>query len=376
MRRERAGEKVYKLYFGESNLPTPEFIKRAAEKALRDGCTYYTPNAGLFSLREQLARYYASHHGVALDPDTEIVVTASGVQALNNAIRCTLDPGDEAILLTPAWPNAGAIALLSNAVIKQYPQPLVSGRYGIDFDALESLITPKTRLLIYTSPSNPLGWIATDADQERLLDLARRYDLWLLADEVYERLYYPDPAEALGTPVPSILRKAGRDDAVIVTQSFSKSYCMTGWRLGWIVARADLAQRAVQLNEFIVSCPAHFVQRAAEAALEWGDRSIVEFLTKLKANRDLCVDALSQMRGVTVPRPDGAFYVFPRVEAARDSFTFCRRMLEETGVGTAPGVAFGSGGEGSVRLCYAADRSVLKPALEKMDSFIKEKAAR
>src|SRR5450432_2495503 len=224
---------VIKLYFGESNLPTPEYIKRAAQKAMADGFTYYTENAGMPSTRKALARHYSELHGVEIDPAREIVVTASGVQALNVAIRCLLDPGDEALVLTPAWPNGSAIVTMANAVVKQIPQPLVGDKYEIDFDALEAAVTPRTRLLLYTSPSNPLGWVATERDQERLLEFTRRHGLWLMADEVYERLYYAPGCNA----VPTILTKATREDAVIVVQSFSKTYCMTGWRLGWIVAR-------------------------------------------------------------------------------------------------------------------------------------------
>lgn len=373
MRMEAAGETVHKLYFGESNLPTPEFIKRAAAKALRDGATYYTSNAGLLSLRERLAQYYQRHHRVSLNPTSEIVVTTSGVQALNVGIRCTLNPGDEAIVLTPAWPNGSAIVEMANATVRQYAQPLIGDRYGIDFDALEAMVTPRTKLLLYTSPSNPLGWVATEQDQERLLELARRKGLWLMADEVYERLYYPEGAP-LGTPVPSILRKATRDDPVIVVQSFSKSYCMTGWRLGWLIAREDLAKKAAQLNEFIVSCPVHFVQKAAEAALDWGEEAIVEFLVRLKESRNLTVQALKQIPGWTIPQPEGAFYLFPRVSDLGNSFEFCARVLEETGVGLAPGVAFGAGGEGSVRICYASEPAVIEPALEKLDSYIRRKA--
>jgi len=369
MRMQQAGETIYKLYFGESNLPTPEFIKRAAEKALRDGKTYYTSNAGIPALRESLAQYYDKHHGVTLDPSSEIVVTSSGVQALSVAIRCTLDPGDEAIVLTPAWPNGSAIVQMSNAVVRQYAQPLMGNRYGIDFNALESMITSRTRLLLYTSPSNPLGWVATESDQDRLLELARRRNLWLMADEVYERLYYPE-GKPLGTPVPSILRKATREDALIVVQSFSKSYCMTGWRLGWIVARKDLAAKVTQLNEFMVSCAAHFTQSAGQAALDWGERSIADFLASLKANRDFCMAKLAAIPGVTLPRPDGAFYLFPKIANLTDSFEFCRRALQETGVGLAPGVAFGAGGEGNIRLCYAAERSVLELALDRLAHFV------
>src|SRR5437016_4127085 len=215
---------VLKLYFGESNLPTPEYIKRAAQKAMADGFTFYTENAGLPSLRKALARYYQDLHGVALDPASEIVVTASGVQALNLGIRCVLDPGDEALVLTPAWPNGASNVAMANAVPVEIPQPLAGDRYQIDLAALQATVTPRTRLLLYTSPSNPLGWVATIEEQQKLLDFARRHGLWLIADEVYDRLYYS--GARLGDPVPSILRKATREDAVMVIHSFSKSYCM------------------------------------------------------------------------------------------------------------------------------------------------------
>src|ERR1700719_1410565 len=278
---------VLKLYFGESNLPTPEFIKRAAQKAMADGFTFYTENAGLPSLRKALARYYQELQGVELDPNGEIVITASGVQALNVGIRCVLDPGDEALVLTPAWPNGSSIIGMANAVARQIPQPLCGDRYAIDFDALERAVNPRTRLLLYTSPSNPLGWVASVDDQRRLLEFCRRHGLWLLADEVYDRLYYA--GAQLGEPVPSILRLATRDDAVLVVHSFSKSYCMTGWRVGWVIARRDLAQKA------------------AEIALSAGEEELVRMLGRLKANRDFCIEALRRMPGVTVPEPDGAF---------------------------------------------------------------------
>ena len=362
-------EGVLRLYFGESNLPTPDYIKRAAQKAMADGYTFYTENAGLPSTRKALARYYGEKQVVELDPANEIVITASGVQALHLAIRCVLDPGDEALVLTPAWPNGSSIVAMCNATPVELAQPLRGDRYAVDFDALEAAVTPRTRLLIYTSPSNPLGWVATEDDQQRLLDFGRRHRLWLLADEVYERLYYPESGG--NPPAPSILRKATRDDAVIVAQSFSKSYCMTGWRLGWIVARKDLVARATMLNEFMVSHAPSFTQRAGETALLWGEQILAEMHAGYRANRDFCLAALRSIRGVTIPKPDGAFYLFPRIDGLKDSFGFCKRLLLETKVGLAPGVAFGAGGEGSVRICYAAERSILEPAMERLAAFMR-----
>jgi len=361
-------EGVLKLYFGESSIPTPEYIKRAASKALEEGYTFYTENAGLPGLRQDLAEYYRRLQDVALDWRFEIVVTASGVQALNVGIRCVLNPGDEALVLTPAWPNASAIIRMDNATPVEIPLVLRGGRYTIDFDVLRAAVTPRTRLLVCTSPSNPLGWVATEDEQEQLLEFARRRDLWLLADEVYERLYYRSPE--LGVPAPSILHKATRSDAVMVAQSFSKTYCMTGWRLGWLVARRDVGERATQLNEFIVSHAPSFIQRAAQTALAHGEGELRQMLIRLKENRDFCLAALRQMPGVTVPSPDGAFYVFPRIDGLTDSFAFCWKLLQETKVGMAPGVAFGAGGEGSVRICYAAERTILEPAMERLARFL------
>ena len=360
---------VLKLYFGESNIPTPDYIKRAAQKAMADGFTFYTENAGLPSLRKALARYYQELHGVELDPAAEFVITASGVQALNLGIRCVIDPGDEALVLTPAWPNGASNVALANGVALEIPQPLIGDRYHVDFTALEAAVTPRTRMLLYTSPSNPLGWVATVDDQRRLLDFARRHKLWLMADEVYERLNYTGAKPT--TPAPSILKLATRDDAVMVVQSFSKAYCMTGWRLGWLVARRDLAARATQLNEFVVSHAPSFSQRAGETALLWGENALCEMLIRLRENRDFCLNALAKMPGVTVPTPDGAFYLFPKIAGATDSFDFCKRLLMDTKVGLAPGVAFGAGGEGSVRICYAAERPILEDAMSRLAMFLK-----
>jgi aspartate/methionine/tyrosine aminotransferase len=359
---------VLKLYFGESNIPTPDYIKRAAARALEEGYTFYTENAGLPGLRQDLADYYRRVQDVDLDPRSEIVVTASGVQALNVTIRCVLNPGDEALVLTPAWPNAAANIWMDNAIPMEIPLLLRGDRYAVDFDSLEAAVTPRARLLVYTSPSNPLGWVATEDEQEELLEFARRHNLWLLADEVYERLYYR--GVELGVPAPSILRKANRDDAVIVAQSFSKTYCMTGWRIGWLVARRDVGEKATQLNEFIISHPASFIQRAAQAALAQGEEELKRMLARLKENRDFCLAALREMPGITVPSPDGAFYLFPKIEGLADSFAFCRKLLEETHVGLAPGVAFGTGGEGSVRICYAAERRILEQAMERLARFL------
>jgi aspartate/methionine/tyrosine aminotransferase len=249
----------------------------------------------------------------------------------------------------------------------EFPLTVHGGRYAIDFDALEAAVTARTRLLLVTTPSNPLGWAATDDELRRLLEFTRRHGLWLLSDEVYDRIWYGSEEPA---PVaPSMLRFATRDDAVMVVQSFSKSYRMTGWRLGWLVARADLATKLGDLNEFMISHATSFIQKAGEVALAGGESEIAAMNAMLRRNRALCLEAFSSMPGVSLPSPEGAFYVFPRMEGLDDSFLFCARLLEEEKVGLAPGVAFGMGGEGCVRLCYAVETPMLEEALGRVTRF-------
>jgi hypothetical protein len=360
-------EGVLKLHFGESNRPTPDFIKAAAARALEEGYTFYTENAGLPGLRQAVAAKYAELHEVTLDPLGEVLITASGVQALNVAIRCVLDPGDEAVVLTPNWPNAVAIVHLYAGQAREVPLAWDGRRHGLDLSAVEAALSPRTRLLVYASPSNPLGWVARPDEQRALLDLCRRRGLWLLADEVYERIYFA------ATAAPSILRLCGREDAVIVVQSFSKSYCMTGWRLGWLVARRDLVQKAAQLNEFIVSHAPSMVQRAGEAALRDGESFVRGMAAEVRRRVRFCHDALRRMPGVTVAPPEGSFYLFPRIAGLTDSFAFARALLREARVAVAPGSAFGAGGEGAIRICCAADESVLEPAMERFRKFLERR---
>ncbi|MCB0094543.1 MAG: pyridoxal phosphate-dependent aminotransferase [Caldilineaceae bacterium] len=364
-------EGVLRLQFGESTMPTPQYIKDAVVQAIAEDQTFYSENAGLPSLRAAIAAKYAQLHGVQLDPMREVMVTASGVQALNVGIRCVIEPGDEALILSPNWPNSTEIVRMFGA--QPVEIPLVTGvdargveRFQIDFASLEAAVTARTRLLVYTSPSNPLGWVATVADQQGLLEFCRRHKLWLLADEVYERLYYGTDTDV----APSILRLCTREDAVFVAQSFSKSYCMTGWRLGWLVGRADMIQKAAQLNEFVVSHAATFVQRAGEAALSRGDDEVRERTLLFRERMLYCYEALSSVAGIAIPKPEGAFYLFPRIDGLDDSFAFALALLKAEKVAVAPGVAFGNGGEGAFRICYAPDMSVLEPAMERIVRFV------
>ena len=358
-------EGVLKLHFGESNLPTPQFVKDALARAVNDGQTYYSENGGLPALRGALADKIAELHGVVIDPAQEIVVTVGGLQALNVTIRCTLNPGDEALILTPIWPNGGEIVKLYGATPVEVPFIYDGTRFTPDLAAMEAAVTPRTKLLLYTSPSNPLGWVATIEEQTALLNFARRHGLWLLADEVYERLDYARTGVA-----PSLLRLANRDDAVIVVNSFSKAYCMTGWRLGWAVSRRDLIARDTPINEFIISHAATMIQYAGIAALRLGEDEVNGLVEQLHERMAFCASALSETKGVTLPKPEGAFYLFPAVSGLDDSFEFAVNLLKQERVAVAPGSAFGAGGEGSLRLCFASDMSVLEPAMERLCRFI------
>jgi aspartate aminotransferase len=355
---------VLKLQFGESTLATPAYIKDALQEAVAEGYTFYSENRGLPSLRATLAAQIALLHNVAIDPADEILVTASGTQALNVSIRCTVDPGDEAIVLTPNWPNGAEIVRMFGATPVEAPYCSVNGRWALDREAITQALTPRTRLLIYTSPSNPLGWVASVEEQQWLLDFCREHGLWLLADEVYERLYFGGPV------APSILRLCRRDDAVIVVQSFSKTYCMTGWRLGWVVSRRDLVQKGTSLNEFIVSHAATMTQRAGEAALRLGEDDVASMVETLQERLEFCYQALQSVDGVNLAKPQGAFYLFPRLEGLQDSYAFALRLLQEEKVAVAPGVAFGAGGTDAVRICFAPDMNVLEPAMERICRFI------
>lgn len=357
-------EGVLRLQFGESTLPTPDYIVAAVNRAIADGYTFYTENAGLPSLRAAIAAKYAQLHQVEIDPAREVLISASGVQALNVSIRCVIDHGDEALVLSPNWPNGSAIVEMFGARAREIPLIRQGSRFTIDFDALTAALTPRTRMLLYTSPSNPLGWVATVAEQQALLDFCRAHNLWLLADEVYERLYYGGPV------APSILRLCSRGDAVIVVQSFSKSYRMTGWRLGWVVGRADLIAKASQLNEFIVSHAPSMIQKAGEVALAQGDDEISGMVEMFHDRMSFCSQALSAVGRISLPKPEGAFYLFPRIEGVDDSFDFALRLLREEKVAVAPGNAFGNGGEGSIRICYAPGLEVLEPAMERFVRFV------
>lgn len=353
---------VLRLFYGEDTRPTPDFIKSAAKRAIDANLTYYTPNAGYPALRQAIARQIDDLHGAEVDPTREVVVTASGMVAIVLACQATIGPGDSALVVTPLWPNVAAAVRVTGAEAIEVPLRFSSEGYTLDIECLRSAVRTNTRLLALASPGNPTGWTATSDDWRRLVAFCHDHDLWLLADCVYDRLVREGRASASPLAV-----EEGRE-RVIVAQSFSKAYRMTGWRVGYNVAPAAVASHMAHLQEFVVSHAAGFTQEAARIAILEGEPFVAESQARYQSNRSIAVERLRRLDGVVLPEPPGAFYVFPRLEGLTDSFAFCEWLVRERGLGVAPGSAFGAGGEGHVRICFAVDEETLNEALDRFES--------
>ncbi len=339
---------VLAFWFGESDEVTPEPIRQAAAESLARGETFYAHNLGLPSLRESVAGYVSGLHGpVSVD---RVAITASGVTALMLAFQALIGAGDEVVAVTPVWPNLTAQPVVLGAQVRRLPlQPQRDGSWRLDLDALMATVTPKTRVLLINAPNNPTGWTLTRDEQRAILAHCRKTGTWILSDEVYERLFYAD-----GGVAPSFLDVADAGDRVLVAQSFSKSFLMTGWRLGWLVMPDGMSEHMGKLIEFASSCSPVFVQRAAEAALAQADLLVPPLRQHLLACRDRLIGGLQALPGVTVAAPPGGMYAFFRIEGQNDSMALAQRLVAEHGLGLAPGVAFGPEGEGWLRWCFAS----------------------
>jgi aspartate aminotransferase len=350
---------VIALWFGEPDQATPDFIKEAAAAALAAGHTFYTPNLGIPELRAALAEYLGGLRRRPVSPD-RICVTASAMSALMLASETLIDPGDEVVALTPTWPNCLETVHIMGGRTRTLALALEGAVWRADLGRLLGMITARTRAVILNSPNNPTGWTMTGEEQAALLGHCRRLGVWLIADEVYDRIYYG------GRAAPSFLDLIDPDDRVLVINSFSKTWAMTGWRLGWIVAPPALMGDLAKLNEFNVSHATTFVQHAGVAAVRGGEPFVAATLERYRAARDLVYDRLSEIPGVRATRPLGTFYAFFRVDGVTDSLALAKRLLARTGVGLAPGVAFGPTGEGHLRLCFAKSTALLTEALARL----------
>ena len=354
---------VLPFWFGESDQQTPRFIRDAASAALADGATFYTHNLGIPALRGTIAEYVSVLHG-ATSPD-HIAVTSAGVNALMLASQLVVGAGDRVVALTPLWPNLVEIPKILGAEVETVSLSYGPGGFTVDLDRLLAALTPGTRAVLINSPNNPTGWVMSREAQRVVLDHCRRLGIWVIADEVYERLYY-----GTGRVAPSFLDLAGREERVIVVNSFSKAWLMTGWRLGWIVAPDALMDDLGKLVEYNTSCAPDFVQRAGIVAVRDGGAVTDGVVAQLRQSRDHLVRALSALPGVDIHPADGAMYVFFRLEAARDSLALCKQLVREAGLGLAPGVAFGDEGEGFVRWCYACGTARLDEGVSRLARFL------
>ncbi|MBN3781779.1 pyridoxal phosphate-dependent aminotransferase [Burkholderia sp. Ac-20345] len=354
------------FWFGESDRVTPDFIRDAAAAALRDGATFYTHNLGTEPLRDAIAAYVGARHG-ATAADT-VAVTSSGVSALMLAAQMLVGPGERVVAVTPLWPNLVEIPKILGAQVECVPLGYGDAGWQLDVGRLLAALTPDTRMLLINSPNNPTGWTMSRDDQQAVLAHCRRHGIWLVADEVYERLAF-DTDGAGGAP--SFLDIASRDERVVVVNSFSKAWAMTGWRLGWLIAPAAVMGDLSKLVEYNTSCAPGFVQAAGEVALRDGEPFVRSFVAALRDARDHLVAALRTLPGVeVVPPPPGAMYVFLRLPGAADSLAFCKALVRDAGLGLAPGRAFGPEGEGFVRWCYACDPARLDAGVERLRRFL------
>jgi aspartate/methionine/tyrosine aminotransferase len=354
---------LIELWVGEGDIATPDFVKQAAQDSIAAGETFYSSNLGIPELREAISRYQRrTGREVATD---RICATSSGVNAVMLAAQSVLDPGDRAVLLAPHWPNIGAIPRILGAEVETVPLHFGQGLWRVDVDRLLAAITPKTKLALLNSPGNPTGFAFTPDEQRAILDHCRRTGTWILADEVYERMYFEGPA------APSFLDHATPEDRVISVNSFSKSWAMTGWRLGWLVLPPALLDGIAKLVEYNTSCAPVFVQRAGVAALDQGDEFIAGIAAQFKQRRDRTAQVLNAIPGITAPVAAGGMYSFFKVDGLIDSLTEAKRIAHEAKVGLAPGSAFGPGGEGHFRLCFAQSEATLERALERLDKALR-----
>jgi len=355
---------VLPFWFGEPDEVTPAFICEAAARSLANWETFYSQNFGIPELREAIAAYVTRLHR----PTSEghIAVTASGMSALMLTVEALVAPGDRVVVVTPLWPNLVEIPKILSANVVCVPLAFTAGGWTLDVDRLLAALTPATRVVMINSPNNPTGWTIDRAGQQAILAHCRRHGIWIVADDVYERLVYGDERCA-----PSFLDLAAPEDRVISTNSFSKSWLMTGWRLGWIVAPEALMPDLGKLIEYNTSCSPVFVQRAGVAAIAGGEPTIAHTRTRYAAARDFLVPALMRMPRIDVAPPAGAMYAFFRVEGVTDSLAFCKRLVHEAQLGLAPGSAFGPEGEGFVRWCFASSPARLADGVARLEHFLR-----
>ena len=354
---------VIPLWFGEPDVETPQFIRDAAVQALADGETFYTPNRGVPELRTALAAYSSALYDVPIGED-RITVTASGMSAMMLAHQLLIEPGSNIVCPTPQWPNVKGTVDVLGGDFRSVPLNFTGDDWDLDLDALCAAVDDKTRMIFVNSPGNPTGWVMPREQQKRLLQYCREQGLWLVADEVYARIVYGMKH------APSFLEHAKPDDRLIVINSFSKPWAMTGWRLGWLTTPGRLGERLEILNEFNVAGASTFVQLAGIVALRDGEDFISQQVARYQNARDYVYERLVDHTRIRVARPRGAFYAFFAIEGIEDDLVFCQELVKTAKVGLVPGSAFGASQEGWLRLCFASEINTLDKALTRLEEAI------
>jgi aspartate/methionine/tyrosine aminotransferase len=363
---------VLPFWVGEPDEPTPDFIRRAGIASIEAGEVFYSHNLGLYSLRKALAAYITRLHRPT--SAEEIAVTSAGVNALMLVSQLLLDPGDRVVEVVPLWPNLQEIPRILGANVATVALEFSPQGWRLDLERLLGELKPGTKALYLNSPNNPTGWTIARQAQRAILEHCRRHGIWVFADDAYERLYYEgvkDAASGEGV-APSFLDLAEAGERVISTNTFSKSWLMTGWRLGWAVVPAALEADLGKLIEYNTSCAPVFVQRAGIAAVTQGEPVIAHTLARFRRARDFLVGELRKLPGVEVALPAGTMYAFFRVRGVADSLAFCKQLVAGYGLGLAPGAAFGPQGEGFVRWCFAAGEDKLAEGVARLRKALEE----
>ena len=366
----RGREGLIPLWVGEGDLPTPEFISQAAARGLAAGETFYTWQRGIPELREALARYHARHFDRAFAPE-EFLVTGGGMQAIQLALQATAGAGDEVIHLSPAWPNFPGAAGVAGAKPVAVTLDQAGNGWACDVSKLEAAITGRTRTIFVNSPSNPTGWTADLDTLQAILDLARRRNLWIIADEIYARFHY-GRARA-----PSFMDIMDEEDRILFVNTFSKNWAMTGWRIGWLRVHPALQQTFENLIQYSTSGVAQFMQRGAIAALEEGDEFLAAQIERARqattAARDIVCGILGGTGRARFSVPQGAFYLFFSVDGITDSRAAAFEIVDRANVGLAPGSAFGEGGEAYFRLCFHRRLDQVEEAANRLAGWIRSR---
>lgn len=355
---------ILSLGQGEGSLKTPDFITDAAASAMADGKTFYAPVLGVPEFRQEIANYYSRVYGLNL-PTNRIFATTSGTTAMHLALTAVLDEGDEVVAVTPIWKNLLGAIELAQAKTVQVPLENPDGQgWTLDLDKLFDAVTHKTKVILIVTPSNPTGWIMPKEQIKAVQDFARLRGIWIIADEVYGRIVYD------GTHAPSFLETAEEGDRLFTVNSFSKSYAMTGWRLGWLVGPSCAEEKIRDIALYDNMGPPTFAQYGGIAALRHGEDFIAQQLGIWRANRDMVMERFAAIPRIKMPLPQSTFYGFFTVDGEPDCLKLARHLIDEAGLSLAPGCAFGKTCAGYLRLVFAVSPDRMSEALDRLERGI------